>query len=638
MANPSAKEQYMLELINRMRTFPDSEYDLLVNSTNEDIQSALSYFQVDLNELRSQWDKLKSAQPVAWSNQLHESAVTHTQLMIDNDLQSHNLPNEPNLGDRISNTGYQFTAVAENIYAYGSSVFESHAAFAIDWGSDANGIQNPPGHRNAIMSNRYREVGIGILPEKNLSTDVGSLLTTQHFGNSQQLATTDTSWLLGTVFRDVNYDDFYSIGEGLSDITVEISGISNPNFTTSIQTLSAGGYQTLLSPGEYQVEFIRDNKTVKTKQVKVNDENIKLDLMIEGKTYQLDSGKLDAHYNSGNGDAIVFNTYTVDSQYQTIDFLTVGLSNLGNPSTLFLYQDKDNDKQPDSDEKILEVDTQFKETQGFAHIAIEPTLVNGTFFVGALYQGKSTQATWIPVDKDSSANQSWIAARETGDLDLDSFSTILSEGNNWLLRASSSDSITLEAPVTVDVPKIDTTDNTTTETPDSKTISQPIGTNLQKSNNIELIDLRNQTGTVDISVEVTRDAEYDNLIGFYAVNDASGGIKVNDEIINPGDSRYKQAALENRITSLDLLQTNNRAEFNGTFDGGSIFAPFIITDGSFNDALNNNAEVYFAYQGANTDNFDHIRLIDDNTFGFEDLANGGDKDYNDLIIKMDLTI
>ncbi len=165
-----------------------------------------------------------------------------------------------------------------------------------------------------------------------------------------------------------------------------------------------------------------------------------------------------------------------------------------------------------------------------------------------------------------------------------------------------------------------------------------IGTNLQKSNNIEVIDLRNQTGTVKASVEVTRDADYDNLIGFYILNDANGGIKVNDQIINPGDSRYKQAALENRITSLDLLQTDNQAQFNGTFESGSIFAPFIIIDGTFADALNNSAEVYFAYQGANTDNFDHIRLLDDNSFGFEDLPEGGDKDYNDLIIKMDFTV
>ena len=635
MANPSTKEQYMLELINRMRINPNAEYGLLINSINEDIQSALSFFKLDLQELRSQWDNLQPTQPVAWSNKLHDSAITHTQLMIENDEQSHNLPNEASLGDRIRNTGYQFTTLAENIYAYGSSVLESHGAFAIDWGDDENGIQNPAGHRNAIMSSNYREVGIGILPEKNLGTQVGTLLTTQHFANSQQLATTDTSWLLGSAFRDVDNDDFYSVGEGLSDITISISGISNSNFSTSIQTLNAGGYQTLLSPGEYQVEFIRANNIVKTEQVTINDENVKLDLMIDGETYKLDDGKRDAHYNPSSSDAIVFNAYTVDSQFQTIDFLTVGLSNLGNPSAVYLYQDKDNDKQPDSDEKILEVDTNLIDKEGFAHVAITPTKVENTFFVGALYE-QNNQPTWIPVDNDSSANQSWIAATETGNLDLDSFSTSLLKGKNWLLRASSSDSATSKEVIT------EPTDAQTIPVASPTVIdidkSEPIGIKLQKSNNIELIDFTNQTGTVKASVEVTREADYDNLVGFYAVNDVNGGIKLNDEIINPGDSRYQQAALENRITSLELLQTESRAEFNGIFEAGSIFAPFIITDGSFNDALNSNAEVYFAYQGANSDKFDHIRLIDDNTFGFEDLPSGGDVDYNDLIIKMEFTV
>ncbi len=629
MANPSAKEQYMLELINRMRTNPNDEYDLLVNSTNEDIQSALSYFNVNLTELQSQWNQLTSVQPVAWSNKLQMSAIAHTQLMIANDQQSHNFPNEPNLGDRIGNTGYNYTNVAENIYAYGSSVFESHAAFAIDWGNENNGIQNPPGHRNTIMSNNYREVGIGILAEDNLSTRVGSLLTTQHFANSQELATNDTSWLLGTAFRDVDNDNFYSIGEGLSDITINVSGISNPNFSTSIQTFGAGGYQTLLSPGEYQVEFIRANHIFKTEKVTINNENIKLDLMIEGKTYQLDGGKLDTNYSPGNSDAIVFNTYITDSQYQTIDFLTIGLSNLGNPSAVFLYQDKDNDKQPDSNEKILEVDTNFTDKEGFAHIAIQPTQVEDTFFVGALYENQSSTATWIPVDNDSQANQSWIATSDTGSLDLDNFSTSLLPGKNWLLRASSSDSSTSNYQDFPLNPPIETTENDK---------SEPIGTKLQKSNNIGLIDLREEKGTVTTSIEVTRDADYDNLIGFYAVNDVNGVININDEIIKPGDSKYKQAALANRITSLELLQTENQGEFTGTFTGGSIFAPFIISNGNLSDALNNDAEVYFAYPGANTDNFDHVRLIDDNKFGFEDLAGGGDKDYNDLIIEMSFIV
>ncbi|MEL6165668.1 MAG: DUF4114 domain-containing protein, partial [Cyanobacteria bacterium J06628_3] len=38
--------------------------------------------------------------------------------------------------------------------------------------------------------------------------------------------------------------------------------------------------------------------------------------------------------------------------------------------------------------------------------------------------------------------------------------------------------------------------------------------------------------------------------------------------------------------------------------------------------------------GANSDNFDHIKLLDNKTFGFEDLPNGGDQDFNDIITRL----
>ncbi|NET54167.1 MAG: DUF4114 domain-containing protein, partial [Merismopedia sp. SIO2A8] len=34
------------------------------------------------------------------------------------------------------------------------------------------------------------------------------------------------------------------------------------------------------------------------------------------------------------------------------------------------------------------------------------------------------------------------------------------------------------------------------------------------------------------------------------------------------------------------------------------------------------------------DSVDHIRLLADNTFGFEDKFGGGDQDYNDLIFQV----
>lgn len=76
--------------------------------------------------------------------------------------------------------------------------------------------------------------------------------------------------------------------------------------------------------------------------------------------------------------------------------------------------------------------------------------------------------------------------------------------------------------------------------------------------------------------------------------------------------------------------------------GGDIFVPFIIVDGR-PDALidsntSNDPAIYFPYLGANTDNFDHIRLLGNNVFGFEDLPNGGDQDFNDVIVKVNLSV
>nr|WP_228043643.1 DUF4114 domain-containing protein [Dolichospermum sp. LEGE 00246] len=49
-------------------------------------------------------------------------------------------------------------------------------------------------------------------------------------------------------------------------------------------------------------------------------------------------------------------------------------------------------------------------------------------------------------------------------------------------------------------------------------------------------------------------------------------------------------------------------------------------------------QAYFAYLGANADKVDHIRLLGNNVFGFEDLVGGGDKDYNDIIVKVNLGV
>jgi hypothetical protein len=88
------------------------------------------------------------------------------------------------------------------------------------------------------------------------------------------------------------------------------------------------------------------------------------------------------------------------------------------------------------------------------------------------------------------------------------------------------------------------------------------------------------------------------------------------------------------------VANQSTATLNGEFTPGSLFAPFIIVNASPTEVLDANAAndpaVYFAFIGANPDGVDHIRLLASNVFGFEDLPNGGDLDYNDVIVTANL--
>ncbi|MDB9452598.1 cadherin domain-containing protein [Dolichospermum circinale] len=170
------------------------------------------------------------------------------------------------------------------------------------------------------------------------------------------------------------------------------------------------------------------------------------------------------------------------------------------------------------------------------------------------------------------------------------------------------------------------------------------GTSVQNKPQRELLDLRNITGPVKADFVVNREAAYNNFVGFYKVADENGGIDTdgNGTIdVRPGATGYAQAALKARVSDLALAVNNNgTANFNNkTLQGGSFFAPFIITNGGTPDNYDNiNSRIYFTFGAANSDGVDHVRLLGDNTFGFEDLAGGGDNDFNDVIVKVNLTV
>lgn len=254
--NPTAEEQFMLELLNRFRMDPQAELGKLTNSLSgearsddPDINSALDFFNVNGPVLQSQWSSLTAVPALAWNEPLYQMAELQSQNMILDDMQEHNLPGRPGLAARADLFDYDYTILGENIFAYGESVLHGHAAFAIDWGSGPNGIQNPPGHRQSMMSSQFREVGIRIIPETAQSTEVGPLVMTQNFGTRQSFG---DSWLLGVVYDDEDANEFYSVGEGLGGVTITAVGGAGTFITT---TFDAGGYQMQLPAGTYSLTF-----------------------------------------------------------------------------------------------------------------------------------------------------------------------------------------------------------------------------------------------------------------------------------------------------------------------------------------------------------------------------------------------
>jgi Domain of unknown function (DUF4114)/RTX calcium-binding nonapeptide repeat (4 copies) len=160
----------------------------------------------------------------------------------------------------------------------------------------------------------------------------------------------------------------------------------------------------------------------------------------------------------------------------------------------------------------------------------------------------------------------------------------------------------------------------------------PLASGMQGGKEKEIYDLADTTTLNKATFEIKRDAGYNNHIGFYKIEDTLGTIKVGTTSLKPGDDGYRKAVIQGRITGVDLVGLNDqRITSSGDFQSGAMYAPFLIANAATANVDFSN--IYTAYRLGNADKVDHIRLLGDNTFGFEDLYGGGDRDFNDVIVK-----
>lgn len=130
-------------------------------------------------------------------------------------------------------------------------------------------------------------------------------------------------------------------------------------------------------------------------------------------------------------------------------------------------------------------------------------------------------------------------------------------------------------------------------------------------------ELRRLTGTLQVQLTGYREADFDNFVGFYRVNDANGAVTdpITGKVLMPGKGGYAEADLCNRFTGLGLSVPNQGVStLTGQLEAGLIFAPFIIANGRpealLDDNANNNPAVYFPYLNANPGAVDHVATKD----------------------------
>ncbi|MGZ8900955.1 MAG: carboxypeptidase regulatory-like domain-containing protein, partial [Limisphaerales bacterium] len=280
IGDPTPEEQLYIEMINRARANPVAEAQLFANTTDPSVLSALEFFEVNIPLMLAQFATNPPVPPLAPNKQLTAAARRHSLDMLNRSFQGHDGSDGSAFDERISDEGYAYQTVSENVYANADSVFHGHAGFEVDWGIGPGGIQTPPGHRNSIHSAAFREIGVGVVFGENQppasggvpgSREVGPQLVSQEFGRQNAIPL-----VTGVVYFDLNTNAFYDLGEGVGGVEVSVSGTA-----TRALTARSGGYAIpVAGNGDYTVTFSGANFSPFTRNITVaSAENQKVDFL-----------------------------------------------------------------------------------------------------------------------------------------------------------------------------------------------------------------------------------------------------------------------------------------------------------------------------------------------------------------------
>ena len=261
---PTAVEQYEVELINRARANPAAE---------------AARFGIALNEgLAAGTISTAAKQPLAISPFVTDAARRHSKWMLDADVFSHTGSGASNPGNRIKSAGYALVPPwtwGENIgYRSQRPSVPDPAAMAKQIHQDLFVDRNIPGrgHRTNLLGDAFKEIGAGVVSGE--FDGYNAVMLTTDFA-----ASGSGSFLTGVAYDDaVTKDNFYTPGEGLGGVTITARRASDNRAFTAL-TWTSGGYSLNLSPGTYAVSGSGAalGGTVNYGNVTIGSKNVKVD-------------------------------------------------------------------------------------------------------------------------------------------------------------------------------------------------------------------------------------------------------------------------------------------------------------------------------------------------------------------------
>lgn len=266
MSEPTAYEQYLLELINRDRLDPQAALARIEKTPTWTVDYALPPLAVPVSP----------SQPLAWNPLLADAAAAGVGTWEDGAVL-----------DRIKSRGYL--------------IDPAEAPLDVPAGVSIFGPFNTRAHLDPIADSLFVHRNVALLDpdlkEAGLSLTVKEWVV-QHWPDDPWTGTSAVSvegqltaarpvsgtFLTGVAFRDADGDRFYDPGEGLPGVTVTVTPVEGgdaPVATTN--TWSAGGYSLNVAPGQLAVEISGPGLAAPMElELTAGNQNVELDVLGDG--------------------------------------------------------------------------------------------------------------------------------------------------------------------------------------------------------------------------------------------------------------------------------------------------------------------------------------------------------------------